>query len=114
MSIQALGDGEWINVGDMVQVIDMYDNNQQSGKITGRNDNVFYTSETIDFTGNMFVVITDKNGTPTDRYPATAVPGNKKAFIAAIPAIDLALWDGVDVQSPSRYAIMECTPVNLC
>lgn len=105
MSIQALGDGEWINVGDMVQVIDMYDNNQQSGKISGRNGNVFYTSETIDFTGNMFVVVTDKNGTPTDRYPVTAVPGNKKAFSAAIPSIDLALWDGVDVQSPSRYAI---------
>lgn len=105
MSIQALGDGEWINVGDMVQVIDMYDNNQQSGKITGRSGNIFYTSETIDFTGNMLVVITDKNGTPTDRYPATAVPGSKKAFSAAIPSIDLALWDGVDVQSPSRYAI---------
>ncbi|MCI2234023.1 host specificity factor TipJ family phage tail protein [Escherichia coli] len=105
MSIQALGDGEWINVGDMVQVIDMYDNNQQSGKITGRNGNVFYTSETIDFTGNMFVVITDKNGTPTDRYAATPVDGNKKAFSAAIPTIDLAIWDGVDIQSPSRYAI---------
>lgn len=105
MSIQALGDGEWINVGDMVQVIDMYDNNQQSGKITGRSGNVFYTSETIDFTDNMFVVVTDKNGTPTARYPATAVTGNKKAFSAAIPSIDLALWDGVDVQSPSRYAI---------
>lgn len=105
MSIQALGDGEWINVGDMVQVIDMYDNNQQSGKITGRSGNVFYTSETIDFTDNMFVVVTDKNGTPTARYPATAIPGNKKAFNAAIPSFDLALWDGVDVQNPSRYAI---------
>lgn len=105
MSIQALGDGEWINVGDMVQVIDMYDNNQQSGKITGRNGNVFYTSETIEFTGNMFVVVTDKNGTPTDRYAATPVSGNKKAFSAAMPLIYLAIWDGVDVQSPSRYAI---------
>ncbi|MDU7405608.1 MAG: host specificity factor TipJ family phage tail protein [Citrobacter portucalensis] len=105
MSIQALGDGEWINVGDMVQVIDMYDNNQQSGKITGRNGNVFYTSETIDFTGNMFVIVTDKNGAPTDRYAATPVNGNKKAFSAEIPAIDLAIWDGVDIQSPSRYAI---------
>lgn len=105
MSIQALGDGEWINVGDMIQVIDMYDAQQQSGKIVGRNGNTFFTSEHIDFNGSMFVVVTDRNGNPTDRYPATPVNGNKKAFSATIPAIDLALWDGVNVQSPSRYAI---------
>lgn len=105
MNIQALGDGEWINVGDCIQVIDMYDAQQQSGKIVGRNGNIFFTSEHIDFNGSMFVVVTDRNGNPTDRYPATPVSGNKKAFSAAIPAIDLALWDGVNVQSPSRYAI---------
>lgn len=105
MSIQALGDGEWIGVGDMIQVVDMYDAQQQSGKITGRTGDTFTTSERIDFTGAMYVMVTDRLGNPTARYPATAVSDNAKAFSAEIPAIDLALWDGSTVQSPSRYAI---------
>lgn len=105
MAIQALADGEWVSIGDMVQVIDMYDTNQQAGKITGRNGNVFYTSEHIDFSGTMYVIVTDRLGNPTARYLASPVSDNRKAFSAEIPDIDLALWDGVDVQSPSRYAI---------
>lgn len=105
MNIKALGDGEWVNVGDMIQVIDMYDINQQSGKITGRNGNIFTTSEEVTFSGNMYVVVTDRNGNVTSRYPAYAVAGNTKSFSANIPLIDLAIWNGSDVQSPSRYAI---------
>lgn len=105
MNITAMSDGEWINVGEMIQVVDMYDTNQQSGEIRKREGNVFYTSEAINFIGDMFVVVTDRNGAVSARYPASPVEGNRKAFYAQIPAIDLALWDGVNVQSASRYAI---------
>lgn len=105
MNITAMSDGEWINVGEMIQVVDMYDENQQSGDIRKREGNVFYTSEAINFIGDMFVVVTDRLGAVSARYPATPVDGNRKAFYAELPAIDLAIWDGNTVQSASRYAI---------
>lgn len=105
MSLTAMSDGEWVNVGEMVQVIDMYDVNQQSGEIRKREGNVFYTNEAIRFTENMFVVVTDRLGNVSGRYPARSVGGNSKAFYAELPSIDLAIWDGVNVQSASRYAI---------
>ncbi len=105
MSLTAMSDGEWVNVGEMIQVIDMYDTNQQSGDIRRREGNVFYTNEAIRFTENMFVVVTDRMGNVSDRYPATPVAGQRKAFYAELPLIDLAIWDGVNVQSASRYAI---------
>lgn len=105
MSLTAMSDGEWVNVGEMIQVIDMYDANQQSGDIRRREGNVFYTNEAIRFTENMFVVVTDRMGNVSDRYPATPVAGQRKAFYAELPLIDLAIWDGVNVQSASRYAI---------
>ncbi|QHJ81559.1 MAG: hypothetical protein [Bacteriophage sp.] len=105
MSLTAMSDGEWVNVGEMIQVIDMYDTNQQSGDIQRREGNVFYTNEAIRFTENMFVVVTDRMGNVSDRYRATPVAGQRKAFYAELPLIDLAIWDGVNVQSASRYAI---------
>lgn len=105
MNITAMSDGEWINVGEMIQVVDMYDDNQQSGDIRRREGNIFYTSEAINFIGDMFVVVTDRSGAVSARYPATPVQGQRKAFYAEMPAIDLAIWDGVNVQSASRYAI---------
>lgn len=105
MSLTAMSDGEWVNVGEMVQVIDMYDTNQQSGDIRRREGNIFYTNEAIRFTDNMFVVVTDRLGNVSARYPARAVDGIRKAFYAELPNIDLAIWDGVNVQSASRYAI---------
>ncbi|WP_312999618.1 host specificity factor TipJ family phage tail protein [Leclercia sp.] len=105
MEIKSLADGEWVNVGEMVQVVDVYDENQQSGKITGRRGNVFTTSERISFTGDMYVVVTDELGNPTARYRAYEVEGNRKAFSAALPEIKLNIFDGRDIQSPSRYFI---------
>lgn len=105
MNISALADAEWLNIGEMIQIIDMFDSNQQSGEIRGRQGDIFYTSEAIRFNENMFVVITDRQGNVTQRYSASPVDGESRAFQAAIPAIDLALWDGKNVQSPSRYAI---------
>lgn len=105
MSLTAMSDGEWVNVGEMVQVVDMYDTNQQSGDIRRREGNVFYTNEAIRFTENMFVVVTDRMGNVSGRYPARAVDGIRKAFYAELPNIVLAIWDGVNVQSASRYAI---------
>lgn len=106
MNINTLSDGEWINVGDMIQVVDIYDKNQQGGKITSRNGNVFTTSEQIDFIDDMYVVLTDSIGNPTDKYRAYPVDGKLNAFNAEIPeSINISIWDGVNVQSPSRYII---------
>ncbi len=53
----------------------------------------------------MFVVVTDSIGNPTYRYPATARSDTVRGFTAAIPNIALNIWDGSDIQSPSRYLI---------
>lgn len=105
MSITALADGEWVNVGDMVQIADTYDVNQQTGYITSRTGNDFETSERINFTGQMYVMVTDYNGTPTARYPAQPLANTEFGFSAAIPNVELNIFDGMSVQSPSRYFI---------
>jgi hypothetical protein len=53
----------------------------------------------------MFVMITDSMGNTTARYPATPRSDTDFGFTAAIPAIDLNIYDGHQVQSPSRYVI---------
>ncbi|HDR2528550.1 TPA: MoaD/ThiS family protein [Enterobacter ludwigii] len=105
MAITAMADGEWVNIGDMVQVPDTYDTNQQAGYIVSRVGNDFETSERINFSGTMFVQVTDSTGATTARYPASPRADTAFGFTAAIPDIDLNLFDGVDVQSPSRYVI---------
>ena len=104
-AITAMADGEWINVGQMIQIADIYDENQQDGYITGRVGNTFDTSERIDFSGDMYVVVTDSQGNVTARVVATARSDTHFGFIAAVPNIALNIWDGVNVQSPSRYII---------
>lgn len=94
-----------IQVGSVIQMPDIYDTNQQQGYIVGRNGNNFDTSEPITFAGDMYVVVTDSIGNPTYRYPATARVDTVRGFTAAIPEIALNIWDGGDVQSPSRYLI---------
>lgn len=105
MSVTAMADGEWVNIGDMVQVPDTYDTNQQAGYIVSRVGNDFETSERINFSGAMYVQVTDSSGATTARYLATPRTDTAFGFTAAIPDIELNLFDGVDVQSPSRYAI---------
>lgn len=105
MSIRALSDGEWVNVGQMVQVPDIYDANQQDGYIVARNGNDFDTSERIEWQGDMFVIVTDANGTPTARVQAFPRSDTIFGFTAAVPAITLNIFDGYNVQSPSRYVI---------
>lgn len=105
MNTTALADGEWVNVGDVVQVPDTYDVNQQSGYIVKRTGNDFDTSEAIAFFGAMFVTVTDSLGRTSARYPATARSDTRFGFTAALPAIALNIWDGYEVQSPSRYVI---------
>lgn len=105
MAITAMADGEWVNIGDMVQVPDTYDTNQQAGYIVSRVGHDFETSERINFSGTMFVQVTDSTGATTARYPASPRADTAFGFTAAIPDIDLNLFDGVDVQSPSRYVI---------
>lgn len=94
-----------IQVGSVIQMPDIYDSNQQQGYITGRAGNNFDTSEPITFTGSMYVLVTDSLGNPTLRYPATARSETKYGFTAAIPNIQLNIWDGDTVQLPSRYLI---------
>lgn len=105
MAITAMADGEWVNIGDMVQVPDTYDTNQQAGYIVSRSGNNFETSERINFSGQMFVQITDALGATTARYPATQRGDTDFGFTAAVPDIELNLFDGCNVQSPSRYVI---------
>ena len=94
-----------IQVGSVIQMPDIYDSNQQQGYITGRTGNNFDTSEPITFTGSMYVLVTDSMGNPTLRYPATARSDTKYGFTAAIPDIQLNIWNGDTVQLPSRYLI---------
>ncbi|BAO32643.1 TPA: host specificity factor TipJ family phage tail protein [Serratia marcescens] len=105
MAIRALADGEWVNVGQMVQVADIYDANQQDGYIVARNGNNFDTSERIEWSGDMFVVVTDAIGAPTARVQAFPRTDSIFGFTAAVPAITLNLYDGYNTQSPSRYVI---------
>lgn len=112
MAITALADGEWVNVGDMVQVPDTYDTNQQAGYIVSRNGNRFETSERINFAGSMFVVITDSLGNSSARYAAVPRTDTAFGFTAAIPDMALNIFDGYDVQSPSRYVIATTEELN--
>lgn len=112
MTVTALSDGEWVNVGQMIQVVDMYDTNQQSGYLKARTGNTFETSEPIRFIGTMFVVITDSDGNPTARYPATARNDGVNGFIAAIPEVSLNIYNGDTVQQPSRYIIATDTELD--
>lgn len=105
MAITAMADGEWVNIGDMVQVPDTYDTNQQAGYIVSRSGNDFETSERINFSGSMYVQITDSSGATTDRFLALPRSDTQFGFTAAVPDIPLNLYDGFDVQSPSRYVI---------
>ncbi|ELY4027124.1 MoaD/ThiS family protein [Cronobacter malonaticus] len=94
-----------IQVGSVIQMPDIYDSNQQQGYITGRAGNNFDTSEPITFTGSMYVLVTDNLGNPTLRYPASPRTDTKYGFTAAIPNIQLNIWNGDTVQLPSRYLI---------
>lgn len=105
MSCKTLADGQYVSVGDMVQVPDTYDTNQQSGYVVRRAGNDFDTSEAITFSGQMFVTVTDSLGRTSERYPATMRPDTRFGFTAALPDISLNIYDGYSVQSPSRYVI---------
>lgn len=106
MEIKALSDAEWVNVGDMIQVVDIYDKRQQSGVIRSRDGGIFITSEILFFSGNEKVVITDEMGNVSERYDAQPVPGNPRAFSAAIPDdFNLNIADMKDIQSASRFML---------
>ncbi|MGO2251693.1 MAG: host specificity factor TipJ family phage tail protein [Raoultella ornithinolytica] len=99
--------------GTVVQCPDMYDNAQQTGYLRGREGDVFHTSEIIDFTaGDMWVVMTDSQGNYRGRWRAYPVDGVSRAFQAAADGFDINIYDGVSVQSPSRYFIATDSELN--
>ncbi|HBQ2427508.1 TPA: MoaD/ThiS family protein [Klebsiella aerogenes] len=112
MTIKVL-ETEQVVRGAVVQCPDMYDNKQQNGYLTGRNGDIFTTSERIDFSlGDMWVVMTDSLGNFRGRWRAYPVTGNSKAFQAAADAFDLNIYNGSDCQVASRYFIATDSELN--
>lgn len=113
MEIKALSDAEWVNVGEMIQVVDIYDKMQKSGIIRSRSGNVFTTNEVLKFEENLKVVITDSMGNVSDRLDASPVPGNPRAFQAALPDnFELNIIDYKDVNSASRFMLSSETEMD--
>lgn len=112
MTVKVL-ETEQVVRGAVVQCPDMYDNQQQNGYLTGRNGDIFTTSERIDFSlGDMWVVMTDSIGNFRGRWRAYPVTGNAKAFQAAADAFDLNIYNGSDCQVASRYFIATDSELN--
>ena len=106
ISVTTLADGGNVYPSDMVLIADTYDSNQQGGYITARNGNIFTTSERINFDGEMFVYLTNSSGYTTQQFKAIQRADTEFGFIADVPAdIQLNIYDGVNIQSPSRYVI---------
>lgn len=105
ISVQTLADGDYVYPGDLIIVADTYDKNQQAGYIVERIGNQFSTNEKVIVDGEMFVCITDHSGNTTERFKATPRSDTAYGFIADIPDIQLNIYDGMNVQSPSRYII---------
>lgn len=105
ISVQTLADGDYVYPGDLIIVADTYDKNQQAGYIVERIGNQFSTNEKVVFDGEMFVCVTDHLGNTTERFKATPRSDTAYGFIADIPDIQLNIYDGMNVQSPSRYVI---------
>ncbi|WP_409160016.1 host specificity factor TipJ family phage tail protein [Pectobacterium sp. B2J-2] len=112
MQCKVLADGEYTNVGMMIQVPDTYDSNQQARYLVSRNGYLFETNERINFEGDMYVVITDYIGNATKRYRAYPRDDTEFGFYAEIPIIQLNFWDGTDIQSPSRWIIATQTELD--
>lgn len=112
ISVQTLADGDYVYPGDLIIVADTYDKNQQAGYIVERIGNQFSTNEKVVFDGEMFVCITDHLGNTTERFKASPRSDTAYGFIADIPNIQLNIYDGMSVQSPSRYVISNIVEMN--
>ena len=106
ISLTTLADGGNVYPSDMVLIADTYDSNQQAGYITERKGEVFTTSEKIKFDEEMWVYLTDSMGYTTQKFKAEPRQDTEFGFIASVPEdIELNVYDGYRVQSPSRYVI---------
>ncbi|CNE41929.1 host specificity factor TipJ family phage tail protein [Yersinia kristensenii] len=112
MACKVFADGEYTYVGMMIQAADSYDENQQAGYIVQRSGDLFNTNENIKFDGDMYVVITDDAGYTSNRYRAYPRDDTSMGFISSIPDIPINIWDGDEVQSPSRYIIATLTELD--
>lgn len=100
-----LADGDYVYPVDLIIVADTYDKNQQAGYIVERIGNQFSTNEKVVFDGEMFVCVTDHLGNTTERFKAIPRSDTAYGFIADIPDIQINIYDGMNIQSPSRYVI---------
>ena len=101
----ATGEGWAVAVGEDVQMGGSSEVKQKSGIVGKRMGNNRDSRGAMAFAGAMFVTVTDSLGRTSARYPATARADTRFGFTAALPAIALNIWDGYEVQSPSRYVI---------
>lgn len=101
-----------VSRGAVVQCPDMYDNEQQTGYLKGREGNIFITSERLKFAGDMWVVMTDSIGNYHGRYRAQQIPGKQDAFSADAEPFELNIYDGRRVQTPSRYFLASSDELN--
>jgi len=94
-----------IQFGSVVKLTDIFDPDQQQGYLVGRNGNLFDTNEAITISDNSLVVITDSIGKPTQLTKANARNDTRFGFSADLPQVPLNIWNGSDIQLPSRFII---------
>lgn len=99
-----LTDGHYVNIGDRVRWVDIYDTAIGDGEIVAQDGDIFETSEYIDWVDgeDHYVVVTDADGYPSEPVIATQVDSTH--FQATLSsAATIANWSTIQVGS--RYVI---------
>lgn len=98
-----LTDGFYVNIGDRVRWVDIYDTAVSDGEIIGQDGDIYETSEEIDWDGteDHYVIVTDADGYPSEPTLVTQIDSTH--FQATLSSITLANWE--EIQVGSRYVL---------